>query len=371
MLIEQQFATIDACRFCFMCRHVCTVGVVSGWESDTPRGKGLILFKILRGHATYSDDLVETIYRCCLCGMCRTWCVGGYTMPEAVLLARSDIVDQGKEPEGARKIRANIMATGNPFGLPAEDRFKAIEDGKVFKDKAEVLYYVGCDTAYYQPEIANAFAKILLRSGVDFTFLRDETSSGKPLSVLGYRNEANKVAEELWPRIRSTGCKVLVTTCPNSYDTFKNDYAAMGFDLDGIEVLHATEYVARLVNEGRVTPRNALHRSVTPQDSTYLCRFNDACDGLRRVLQGIPGVDLKEMSWTRDRAHSCGEAGGVLRLLYPELSEELAKRMLEEASRTAAQVLATACPVTKRSLASVNGRGIEIRDVVELFAESL
>jgi Fe-S oxidoreductase len=371
MLIEQQFATIDACRFCFMCRHVCTAGVVSGWESDTPRGKGLILFKVLKGYATYSDDLVATIYRCCLCGMCQTWCEGEYTMPQAVLLARRDIVEQSKEPEGARKIRANILETGNPFGLPAQDRFKAIENGKVFKDQAQVLYYVGCDTAYHQPEIASAFVKILLRSGIDFTLLRDETSAGKPLSVLGYHSEAKQLAQGLAAKIRSAGSKILVTTCPSSYDAFKNDYAAMGVDLGGIEVLHATQYVARLVNSGRLTPRKPLSRSVTPQDSTYLCRFNDGCDELRRVLQSIPGVDLKEMSWTRDRAHSCGEAGGVLPLLYPELNRELAKRMLEEANRTGAQVLATTCPATKRSLASVNETGMEIRDVVELFAESL
>lgn len=371
MWIDQQFATIDACRFCFMCRHVCTVGVVSGWESDTPRGKGLILFKLLKGYATYSDDLVETIYRCCLCGMCQSWCEGSYTLPQAVLLARQDIVDQGKEPEGARKIRAHLMETGNPFGLPAADRFKAIKDRDPFKGHAEVLYYVGCDTAYYQPEIANAFTKILVHSGVDFTLLSDETSSGKPLTVLGYRNEAQKVAEDLAAKIRASGCKILVTTCPSSYDAFEHDYPALGAGLNGIEVLHATGYVARLVKEKRARPGKTIDRLVAPQDSSYLCRFHDACDELRGVLGSIPGIELKEMAWTRDRAHSCGEAGGVLRLLYPELSADLARRMLQEANRTGAQVLATACPVTKRSLASVKETGMEIRDVIELFAESL
>ena len=88
MLIAEHTTTIEACRFCFMCRHVCTVGVVSGKESDTPRGKGLILFKILKGHADYSPDLVETLYRCCLCGLCETWCKADCHPPAAVLAAR-------------------------------------------------------------------------------------------------------------------------------------------------------------------------------------------------------------------------------------------------------------------------------------------
>lgn len=292
-------------------------------------------------------------------------------MPQAVLLARRDIADQSKEPEGARKIRANLMETGNPFGLSAADRFEAIENGNCFKGHAEVLYYVGCDTAYHQPEIANAFVKILAHCGVDFTLLSDETSSGKPLTVLGYHNEARKVAEELAAKIRSAGCRILVTTCPSSYDAFRNDYRAMSADLNGIEVLHATEYVARLVKEKRVALGKMLDRLVAPQDTSYLCRFHDACDQVRGVLKSIPGIELREIARTRELAHSCGEAGGVLSLLYPELSKELAKRMLQEANRTGAQVLATTCPVTKRSLVSVNETGMEIRDVIELFAESL
>ena len=79
MHIENQFETIDACRFCFMCRHVCTMGLATGWESDTPRGRSLVLFKVLRGHTEYNDDLVASIYRCCLCGMCQAWCKGDYS----------------------------------------------------------------------------------------------------------------------------------------------------------------------------------------------------------------------------------------------------------------------------------------------------
>lgn len=78
MPIAEHTTTIESCRFCFMCRHVCTVGVLSGRESDTPRGKGLILFTILKGHAEYGPDLVETLYRGCLCGLCETWCKADY-----------------------------------------------------------------------------------------------------------------------------------------------------------------------------------------------------------------------------------------------------------------------------------------------------
>jgi Fe-S oxidoreductase len=367
MRIEQRYETIDACRFCFMCRHVCTLGVVSGWESDIPRGKGLVLFTVAKGRSEYTPDLVETVYRCCQCGMCRAWCKGGYKMPETILLARQDIVEAGREPAAARRIRSHILDTGNPFGLPRDRRFASVAP-QHFKDKAGVVYFAGCDTAYHQPEIVAAFVSVLARGGVDFTLLRDETSAGKPLTVLGYVDDARRVAEALAARIAATGCRLLITACPSSYDALKNDYAGL---LDGIEVLHATEYIARLVEEGRLAPLRTVERCVTPQDSDLLCRYNGRDEALRSVLKAIPGVQVEEMAWSRTYAHSCGEAGGIFPLLYPELSRLMAQRMLDEAGRTRATTIATACPVTKRVLQAANQTKLEIRDAVELFAESL
>lgn len=362
--IQPQAETIDACRFCFMCRHVCTLGLATGHESDTPRGKGLVLSRIVQGHAAWSAGLVDSLYRCCLCGMCREWCLGGFDMPSAVLAARRDIVAQGVAPEAVRRIRRNIEETGNPYGLPAAERFAR----GAFRDRAEVVYYVGCDTAYRQQEIAEAVVGILTRAGADYTLLRDEMSTGKPLTNLGYAAEARAVAERLSQSIRATGCRTLVTACPASYDAFRKDYDGL---LDGIEVLHATEYAARLIEEGRLRPVRALEAIVTAHDSDYLGRTNNVYDPPRRVLGAIPGVEVREMSWTREKAHSCGESAGVFGTLYPEIVPRLAARLLAEARATGAGMLVTTCPVTKRALAAADSQGIEVRDAMELLQQSL
>ncbi|MEN6606268.1 MAG: (Fe-S)-binding protein [Bryobacteraceae bacterium] len=368
MFTESQAGTIDACRFCFMCRHVCTLGVTTGNESDTPRGKGLILSRILQQYTGWNADLVESMYRCCLCGMCHAWCVGGYDMPSAVLAARRDIVEKGLEPAAARQMRSNIEKTGNPFGLPAGDRFARVTCPRPPKKDASVVYYVGCDTAYHQPEIANAFIAVLQRAGVDFKLLPEETSTGKPLTVLGYADAARQIAEKLAESIRKTGCTVLVTTCPASYDAFLKDYSGL---LDGIEILHATEYAARLIKEGRLKPSKAYPAAITPHDSDFLGRYNGIYDPIRGILQSIQGVEVREMSWTRDKAHSCGESAGVFSTLHPELGLMLAARLVDEAKHTGACVLATTCPVTKRTLAAAKPDGIEVRDVIEILAETL
>ena len=235
MLIADHKSTIEACRFCFMCRHVCTLGCVTGKESDTPRGKGLILFKTLKGYSNYSPDLIDTLYRCCLCGMCQTWCKASCTPPAAILAARADIVAQGSEPASVRQIKDKLLTTGNPFGLPAADRFKAFESPELFSPKADVVYYVGCETAYHRPTIAKSMIKILKAAKAKFTLLRDERSTGKPLTLLGYRDDARAMAQSLAAQIRASGCKTIVTTCPSSLDALLTDFPAMGIDLSGIE----------------------------------------------------------------------------------------------------------------------------------------
>jgi Fe-S oxidoreductase len=371
MLIAEHTATIEACRFCFMCRHVCTAGVVSGKESDTPRGKGLILFKALKGHLEFDADTVETLYRCCLCGLCETWCKADCRPPAAVLAARADIVTQGKEPAAVRQIKSHLIETGNPFGLPAEQRFQAIERDDVFRPRAEVVYYVGCDTAYGQPQIARAMVKILAAAQADFTLLRNEHSTGKPLWLLGYRDEARTMAAQLAAEIRAVQPKVLVTTCPSAFDAFTTEYPALGLDLSGIEILHATQYIDRLIQQSVIVPRERTTSTGVFLDGTYLGRTHGLYDEPRRILGRILGSTLREMVWSRELANSCGEPGGVFHLLYPELSQTMANRVLDDASSTSADMLITACPATLGLLKKVNHTGLVVRDLVEMVSDLL
>ena len=371
MLISEHAATIEACRFCFMCRHVCTVGVVSGRESDTPRGKGLILFKILKGHTEYSPELGDSLYRCCQCGLCETWCKADCHPPAAVLAARADVVAQGKEPDEVRRIKDCLIKTGNPFGLPAEDRFKPFGNPNLFRQQAEVVYYVGCDTAYREPQIARAMLKLFAAAKVDFTLLRNERSTGKPLALLGYQDEARKMASQLAAEIQPTRPKVLVTTSPSAFDAFKSDFPEMGIDLGGIEVLHAAHYIDRLMEQGAIAARGQAAAVATFLDGTYLGRTHAVYDEPRRILGRIPGLKTQEMVWTRDLAYSCGEPGGVFHLLQPELSRSMAVRVLDEAAKTDADVLVTACPVTQTLLKAANFTKLAVRDLVEFVADAV
>ena len=94
-------------------------------------------------------------------------------------------------------------------------------------------------------------------------------------------------------------------------------------------------------------------------------------DQPRRVLQAVPGVELREMGWTRELAYACGEPGGVFRLLYPELSKGLCERVLGEAKYSGAELLVTTCPATQIAIQETNPAGIAVRDLVEVVADAI
>ena len=49
MFSEKSKKHADACRFCWMCRHLCPVQLVTGKETNTPRAKGLLVRAPLAG----------------------------------------------------------------------------------------------------------------------------------------------------------------------------------------------------------------------------------------------------------------------------------------------------------------------------------
>ena len=113
MHIDTYLDVINACRFCFMCRHLATLGNVTCKEADTPRGRALILDKVRMDPGNLKNpDYIETIYQSPLSAACRTHCVSSYDEAGLQLAARRDIVEAGLAPE--RVVKLSEWATNSP-----------------------------------------------------------------------------------------------------------------------------------------------------------------------------------------------------------------------------------------------------------------
>ena len=142
------------------------------------------------------------------------------------------------------------------------------------------------------------------------------------------------------------------------------------------EVLHHTEFFARLAAEGRLP----VHRStpttagaVTYHDPCYLARVGGVTEPPRQLLQiGLPNK-LVEMPRRGAQTACCGAGGG--RMWFDDKpAERIGASRVEEALATGAATVAVSCPFCLTMLTDgMAGRNavIQVRDIAEILADAL
>jgi Fe-S oxidoreductase len=99
--------TIDKCSQCGFCKATCPIYRVLLNETDSPRGKAILLKKNLEG---------EFLYSCSICGACEATCPAQVDLD--IRKKRANLVSKGKETEANKIMMKNIREHGNPFGKP-------------------------------------------------------------------------------------------------------------------------------------------------------------------------------------------------------------------------------------------------------------
>ncbi len=313
--------------------------------------------------------LEETLWSCTTCGACVDQCpVLIEHVPTIVDLRRSLVLEQGSLPAPARAALDSIERRGNPYGLPAGDRFRWAEGLAVptlaENPTAEWLYWVGCATAYDQGNwpIARAMVAILRAAGVDFAVLgTDESCTGDPARRIGNEYLFQVQAGAVVDRLRRGGVRRVVASCPHCFNVFANEYPDLG---GRFEVVHHTQLIKRLLDEGRLRPTEPVATGpITYHDPCYLGRWNGVYEEPRAVLRALPGVNLVEMRRCRQEAMCCGAGGG--RMWMEETRGPRINRVrVGQAVDTGARAGATACPFC----ATMFEEGIGAADLHDDFA---
>jgi len=300
----------------------------------------------------------STFWLCTACGSCTVRCPRGIPVAESMRQVREWINRSGAQetPEALHRLNDMIVRSHNMAGEDNETRLiwsqNLPEGPPTRKPSAKVLWYVGCVSSFYPMayRIPQAMVQILGRSGVDFTLLGgEEWCCGFPLYTAGMSDRVRDLAAHNLEAVRATGAKVLVSTCASCYHTWKHIYPEMLPDFpEDLEVLHATEYMARLIEEGRM-PLGPVERVITYHDPCDLGRKGGIFDAPREVLRRVPGYTFVEMQQSREHALCCG-GGGNLETFDADLVEEVAARRVAQAAEVGASVLVSACPQCVRTL---------------------
>ena len=245
---------------------------------------------------------------------------------------------------------------------------------KSISEGAEVLYFVGCIPSYDDraQKVAKALVKVLKKADVDFGILgMEEKCCCNEVRRVGEEGLFEYTVEEQQELFKGYNVQHIITTSPHCFNTFANEYE--GLD---IKVQHYTQFVAELLDEGRLTFTGELNKVVTYHDPCFLGKQNGVFDEPRRIIESMPGVELREMDRIRDRSLCCEGGGGRMWWEGTNAEERLATSRFDEVLSIGADVMAVACPfclLTFELAAKASGYDdkIEVVDIMELAAEAI
>ncbi|MCX6305548.1 MAG: (Fe-S)-binding protein [Bacteroidetes bacterium] len=241
----------------------------------------------------------------------------------------------------------------------------------------EFLFWVGCAGAFddqYQ-KVTRAFVKILTFLKVSYAVLgKEESCTGDPARRAGNEMLYQMQALQNIEIFKTYGIRKVITICPHCYNIFKNEYPDLGADFTVINYL---QFLDQSVLSGKLEldPQALSNISITYHDPCYLGRANDIYFEPRSILKKLT-ANLVEMERNKSFALCCGGGGAQMFKEAEKGDKEVYIERTEEALRTTAKVIATACPfcmtmITDGIKSKNREDDIKNFDIAELIVQSL
>jgi glycolate oxidase iron-sulfur subunit len=414
-------ALIGDCVHCGFCLPTCPTYVLWGEEMDSPRGRIYLMKEGLEGEPM-TDSMVSHWDACLGCMACVTACPSGVQYDTLIEQTRAQVERNHERTPKEKALRGLIFSifphpkrlrllrgplrVMQKTGLDRAMRRTGLLDrmapqlaamerlaprlGKpepipahlpaIGERRAVVGLLTGCVQGAFFPGVNAATARVLQAEGCEVVTPRSQGCCGALSMHNGREPEAQDYARALIDSFESSGVEHVVVNAAGCGSTMK-EYAAMLAD-DPAYADRAKAFadkvrdVSEILDElGPVAPRHPLEMTIAYHDACHLAHAQGVRAQPRRLLEGIPGLELKEIA---EGELCCGSAG-IYNILNPEPAQELGDRKAANIVATGAQVLVTANPgclmqvtaAIERSASQAGGRPMGMAHTVEVLDASI
>jgi Fe-S oxidoreductase len=330
----------------------------------------------------------DVLWACTNCGACVQECpVDIEHIDHITDMRRYQVLIESSFPVEASSMLKNLENKGNPWGMGEAKRLEWISeldfevpvvDGKIGGD-VEYLFWVGCAGALEDraKKTTKAIATLLYTAGVRFAVLGPaETCTGDPARRMGNEFVFSMLAQQNIATLNDAGARTIVASCPHCFNAIANEYPQLG---GTYQVIHHTQLLARLVNEGRLTPVTPVQEKITYHDPCFLGRHNKVFSAPREIMEHVPGVQSQEMHRCKERGFCCG-AGGARMWMEERIGKRINTERIDEALSTDPDTVSTACPyclvmlgdaIAAKKSSGEAKESLEVVDVAQLLARSV
>lgn len=396
-LTWKQALDVYTCTECGRCYDICPTYVTKKplalkWMNDDLRHYLEAEADAILATGKSSDDrqLVgdvikhDTLWSCTTCRACEEVCpVSIEHVPRIIAMRQGQTLMHEAYPKELTPTFRGLEQNANPWNIGYDKRadwageldFPVPILTEAPAEPVDVLMWVGCMGSFDKrsQKVAQATARLLQKAGVRFAILGTaEKCSGDLARRSGNEMLYQTLARENVETLNGTGVTQVVTQCPHCLNALKNEYP----QLEGrYEVFHHTQYIAKLVDEGRLHIKPGLEGTVTFHDPCYLGRYNREYDAPRKLVGAAAVEPPVEMRRSRNESFCCG-AGGARMWMEENLGRRVNEERVRQAAEVGATTIAVACPFCMTMIddgvrQTNRDEQIQVRDVAELVLDHL